>query len=128
MTYTTASCPDDGAKNNGAGAPAAGRNNKIADAAKRLLDEIVPLPLLEKIAKIREIGADTELVDLLLAKAKHPLSLEDIINQLGADDFRSLYLHLEPELQRQVEIVVTPPSLLATAGRKARKESEIACS
>ena len=93
--------------------------------ATKVLEDIIPIPLLQKIAKIREIGADTELINLLLKKANHSLTLEEIITELGSDQFRQVYVNLDPELQHQIEIIVSPPTLLGGPGRRARKESEI---
>ena len=93
--------------------------------ATKVLEDIVPIPLLQKIAKIREIGADTELIDLLLKKANHSLTLEEIIAEFGSYQFRQVYVNLDPELQHQIEIIISPPTLLGAPGRRARKESEI---
>lgn len=92
--------------------------------AIKLLEEIISPELLEKVARIREIGAPEELIDLCLQKADWPHSLSEIISQLGTNDFRQIYVHLDPTVQRQIEILISPPTLL-TPMRKHRAESEI---
>src|SRR5271165_2357253 len=84
----------------------------IERMAIKLLEEIISLELLEKVARIREIGAGEELVDLCLRKADWPLSLSEIISQLGTNDFRQIYVHLDPTVQHRIEILVGPPALL----------------
>ena len=96
----------------------------IERMAVKLLEEIISLELLEKVARIREIGAGEELVDLCLRKADWPLSLSEIISQLGTNDFRQIYVHLDPTVQHRIEILVSPPALLPPV-RHRRPESEI---
>lgn len=74
------------------------------------------------LATVRE---SVELINLLLKKVNHPFTLEELIAQLGSDQFRQVYIGLDPELQHQIEIIVSPPTLLRAPGRRARKESEI---
>jgi hypothetical protein len=93
--------------------------------AVKLLEEMITLPLLEKVARIRQIGAGEELVDLCLRKAEWPLSLNEIITALGSDTFRQVYVHLDPKVQQEIEVIITPPTLLQTATRKPRRESEV---
>jgi hypothetical protein len=97
---------------------------RLQKLAHRLLEEIVPIPLLRKIATIREMGAQDELIDLLLQKSNLEHSLTEIIAQLSDESFRQVYLYLDAELQRQIELIVTPPALLIPA-RRSRRESEI---
>ena len=96
----------------------------IKKVATKVLEEIISPELLEKVARIREIGAGEELIDLCLQKANCPLSLSQIISELGTNDFRQIYVHLDPKVQQQIEILISPPTLL-TSGRKQRAESEI---
>ena len=91
----------------------------------KVLEEIIPLQLLEKVARIREIGAGEELIDLCLRKAEWPISFPEIINQLATDSFRQVYMHLEGNVQRQIEVLISPPTLLNGSPRKQRRESEI---
>ena len=92
--------------------------------AIKLLEEIISPELLQKVARIREIGAPEHLIDLCLQKAGWPRSLSEIISQLGTNDFRQIYVHLDPKIQHQIEILISPPTLL-TPVRKHRAESEI---
>ena len=84
-----------------------------------------PLCRPEKVARIREIGAGEELIDLCLRKAAWPISLAEIINQLATDNFRQVYVHLDGKVQQQIEVLITPPTLLSGSPRKQRAESEI---
>jgi hypothetical protein len=84
-----------------------------------------PLCRPEKVARIREIGAGEELIDLCLRKAAWPISLAEIINQLATDNFRQVYVHLDGKVQQQIEVLITPPTLLSGLPRKQRAESEI---
>jgi hypothetical protein len=96
----------------------------IRKIAHKVLEEIITEELLEKIARTRLIGADDQLINLCLKKAEWPFSLEEIIAQLATDDFRQIYIHLDPKVQAQIETLISPPSLLPAA-RKPRVESEI---
>ena len=96
----------------------------IQKIAHKVLKEIITEELLEKIARIRLIGADEQLINLCLKKAEWPFALEEIIAQLATDDFRQIYIHLDPKVQAQIETLISPPSLLPPA-RKPRVESEI---
>jgi hypothetical protein len=84
-----------------------------------------PLCRPEKVARIREIGAGEELIDLCLRKAAWPISLAEIIYQLATDNFRQVYVHLDGKVQQQIEVLITPPTLLSGSPRKQRAESEI---
>jgi hypothetical protein len=75
--------------------------------AKQRLEEIVPISLLGKVSKIWEMGADAELINILLKKANHPLSLDEIIGRLRADSFREVYAQLGPELQHDIDVLLT---------------------
>jgi hypothetical protein len=81
----------------------------IQKIAMKVLEEIIPLQLLEKVARIRQIGAGEELIDLCLRKAEWPIPLAEIINQLATDSFRQVYVHLEGKVQQQIEVLITPP-------------------
>ena len=96
----------------------------IQKIAHKVLEEIITVELLEKIARIRLIGADEQLINLCLKKAEWPISLEQIIAQLATDDFRQIYIHLDPKVQAQIETLISPPTFL-TPARKPRVESEI---
>ena len=96
----------------------------IQKMAMKLLEQIISPELLKKVARIREIGADENLVNLCLQKAGWPHSLSEIISQLGTNAFRQIYVQLDPTIQHQIEILITPPTLL-TPMRKHRAESEI---
>lgn len=97
----------------------------IPALAKKLLEAILPLDLLEKIARIRELGASDKLIDICLKKAQANITFVDLVTELGSQNVRALYTQLDPKTQHQIEVMITPPSLLAQAPRRHRKESEI---
>jgi hypothetical protein len=70
-------------------------------------------------------GTIEQLINLCLQKANWKLTFEEIVAQLATDEFRQIYIHLDPKVQGQIEILISPPSLLHTPVRKQRTESEI---
>jgi hypothetical protein len=96
----------------------------IQTLAMKMLEQIISPELLQKLARIREIGAGEELIDLCLKKANSPLSFSEIVEQLATNDFRQIFVHLDPDVQHQIEILISPPTLLAPM-RKHRAESQI---
>ena len=93
--------------------------------ARKLLEAIIPIELLDKIARIRELGASDELIDICLKKANASITFTELVSELSSEKFRPLYTNLDPKTQHQVEVMVTPPSLLAQSPRRHRRESEI---
>jgi hypothetical protein len=97
----------------------------IQEISHVVLQQIIHPTTLAKIAKYRSIGAAEQVIDLCLKKAGSEKNLEQIITQLASPNFREIYIHLDRKVQADIEILITPPSLLNTPIRNQKIESEI---
>jgi hypothetical protein len=97
----------------------------IQEIARLILQQIIHPTTLAKIAKYRSIGAAEQVIDLCLKKAGSEKTLEQIITQLATPNFREIYIHLDKTVQADIEILISPPSLLNTPIRNQKIDSEI---
>ena len=92
----------------------------------QMIEAIIPLDLLAKIARIRALGAQNEVLDICLQRANAQItSFSELVDALSQNHFRQIYTNLPPEIQQQIEAITSPILVAGSSNRRSRKESPI---